>query len=119
MICPPLKQGDAEGRREGKSQRIVKCESGCRGGAGYTDGGSQAVQRFKSEKENFEFNTVSHRKPVKIMQNWGDMCRTLGVGELCSLKTSNLYHSSSISSETGFILYMCEVSERHFLSAHT
>lgn len=79
MICPPLKQGNAEGRREGKSQRIVKCESGCRGGAGYRDRGSQAMQRFKSEKENFEFNTVSHRKPVKIMQNWGDMCRTLGV----------------------------------------
>ena len=48
------------------------------------------MQRFKSEKENFLFNTVSHRKPVKIMQNWGDMCRMLGMGEYSGSRVLNV-----------------------------
>jgi len=52
--------------------------------------GNQAVQRFKSEKENFECNTVSHRMPVKIMQNWDDMSRTPGMGEYSGSRVLNV-----------------------------
>jgi len=31
------------------------------------------MQRFKSEQENFVFNTIIHWKPVEIIQNWADM----------------------------------------------
>jgi len=82
-------------RDEEKSGVRGSLLSGCRGCRGvgveqFRDGGSQAVQRFKSEKENFEFHTVSHRKPVKIMQNLGDMCRTLDMSEYSGSRVLNM-----------------------------
>lgn len=48
------------------------------------------MQGFKSEQENFEFNMVGNWEPVEIIQNWGYMSRTFGMGEYSSSRVLNV-----------------------------